>query len=111
MKIPTVSNTNARQYVLKCQEFNGAKNDKSANKFAVSGRKVGHLYAVYSYGYWPMFVCDTRTDTWFTNCDKYSQTTSKQRSQCYPHGKDCAPLPVTELDAMLAMARSQPIAL
>jgi hypothetical protein len=74
MPIPTTTNTNARKYVLKCHDFNGAKNSNSENGYAISGRRVGHLYVVYSYGYWPMFVCDTRTDTWFKNADKYSPT-------------------------------------
>lgn len=104
MKIPSTTNTNARPYVLKCQEFNGAKNDVSHSGYAIRGKRIGHLYAVYSYGYWPMFVCDTRTDTWFVNADKYGATTSKHQSQCYPHGKDCAPLPRAELNAMLSMA-------
>ena len=111
MKIPTVSNTNARQYVLKCQEFNGAKNSQSDNGYAISGRHAGHLYVVLSYGHWPMFVCDPRTDTWFINADHFSRTTTKQSGQCHPHGRVCAPLPTAELDAMLEMARSQPIAL
>jgi hypothetical protein len=100
------TNDNARQYVLKCREFNGAKNDQSDNGYAVSGRMVGHLYVVYSYGYWPMFVCDTRTDTWFVNSDKFSKTTSKHHGQCYPHGKDCAPLPVSELYDMVGRAEA-----
>ena len=116
MTIAAVSNNNARPYVLKCEEFNGANNEHSKNGYAISGRKVGHLYVVLSYGYWPMFVCDPRTDTWFVNAHKYSYTTSKHGSQCNPHGKDCAPLPTHELNDMLEMARvgarrEQPIAL
>jgi hypothetical protein len=97
MKIPSTANADARSYVLKCAEFNGSP---------VSGRKIGHLYVVYSYGYWPMFVCDPRTDTWFRNAHRYSNTTSKQSSQCYPTGKDCAPVPTAELEEMLSMAGS-----
>jgi hypothetical protein len=104
MAIPSTTNINARSYVLKCAEFNGVKNEHSDSGYAITGRKIGHLYAVYSYGYWPLFVCDTRTDTWFINADKCSSTTSKHRSQCYPLGKDCAPLPRAQLDEMLSMA-------
>jgi hypothetical protein len=106
MKIPSRANNNARASVLACAEFNGAKNEHSRNGYAVSGRRVGHLYAVYSYGYWPMYVCDTRTDTWFRNSERASPTTSKQSSQCYPTGKDCAPLPTEELQKMLDWAVS-----
>jgi hypothetical protein len=104
MKIPSTTNADARSYVLKCEEFNGAKNEHSRNGYAVSGRRIGHLYAVFSYGYWPMFVCDPRTDTWFVNAHRYSSTTSKQQHQCYPTGKDCAPVPTAELEEMLSMA-------
>ena len=105
MRTPTVTNAFARPYVLKCQEFNGAKNAQSDNGYAISGRHVGHLYVVHSYGYWPMFVCDTRTDTWFQNCERFSNTTSKHKGYCHPYGKDCAPLPTAELDEMLRVAR------
>ena len=108
MKISLVANTYARPYVLRCAEFNGAKNRLSDNGYAISGRRHAHLYAVYSYGYWPMFVCDTRTDTWFVNADKHGATTSKHQSQCYPRGKECAPLPKAELNAMLCMAYTPP---
>ena len=107
MAIPSTTNINARSYVLKCAEFNGAKNGNSEDGYAVSGRRIGHLYAVYSYGYWPLFVCDPRTDTWFINADTFSRTTTKQRGQCYPHGKDCAPLPRAQLNEMLSMAYEQ----
>jgi hypothetical protein len=100
----TVTNNRARPHVLKCEEFNGAKNELSENGYAVSGRKVGHLYVVLSYGYWPMFVCDTRTDTWFINADRFGRTTTKQSGQCRPYGKECAPLPNEELDELLRVA-------
>jgi hypothetical protein len=104
-KLPRVANNACREYVLRCEEFNGAANSHSRNGFAVSGRRHGHLYVVYSYGHWPMYVCDTRCDLWFKNAHGYSSTTSKQQSQCYPHGKDCQPLPTEELEAMIDLAR------
>ncbi len=104
MKIPNAANNNCKDFVLNCEEFNGAKNEHSRNGYSVSGRRVGHLYVVYSYGYWPMYVCDPRTDTWFVNAHRYSATTSKQSSQCYPTGKDCAPVPTAELERMLELA-------
>lgn len=105
MKIPLVANTYARPYVLRCAEFNGAKNSLSDNGYAVSGRRHAHLYVVYSYGHWPMFVCDTRTDTWFINATKSTPTTSKQRGQTYPHGKTLSPLPVSELEKIIEQSR------
>jgi len=105
MKIPTTANSNAREYVLSCQPFNGAKNSNSVNGHSISGVRIGHLYVVWSYGHWPMFVCDTRTDTWFVNADKYSRTTTKQQGQCRPHGKNLASLPANELTRMVSIAR------
>lgn len=105
MKYPTTTNTDARSYVQSCTEFNGAKNDYSRNGYAISGRRVAHLYVVYSYGYWPMFLCDTRTDTWFINAHRYSATTSKHQSKCHPRGKDLMPLPIEELDRLIEQAR------
>lgn len=99
-----VPNHKARQYVLKCEEFNGAKNGLSRNGYAISGRRVGPLYVVYSYGHWPMFMCDTRTDTWFVNGSRSSVTTSKHTSQCYPCGKNCAPLPADDLGLLIDAA-------
>lgn len=104
-KTARVANSDTREYVLRCEPFNGAVNSYSRNGFAVSGRLIGHLYVVYSYGYWPMFVCDTRSDTWFVNAHRYSITTTKHQGQAWPHGKDCVPLPTEELDAMIARVK------
>lgn len=104
-KIARIPNDACKPYVLRCEEFNGAPNDNSRNGYALSGRRVGHLYVVLSYGYWPMFLCDTRTDTWFVNAHRYSNTTSKHAGQAYPHGKDLMPLPTEEMDFMLEQAR------
>lgn len=107
MKIPSVNNTDMRQYVLNCQPFNGSPNKHSRNGFSLSGRLINHLYVVYSYGYWPLYVCDTRHPggLWFVNAHKYSSTTSKHGAQAYPTGKDCMPLPTDELTALIDEAR------
>ena len=47
------------------------------------GRYVGKKYVVYSYGnHFPLFVF--HNEEWYENCDKYSVTTSKHRSQSRP---------------------------
>lgn len=52
------------------------------------------LYVVYSYrDDWPLFVYDAPNETWYENEDRFSRTTSKHRSQCFPIG---ATAPETE---------------
>lgn len=73
---------------MRSQSRNGDVYDrkpfKDTNKFA---RREGELYVVYSFGqHWPMFIHDGRTGQWFENEDRYSRTTSKHRTQCYPLG-------------------------
>jgi hypothetical protein len=105
VKIPKTANSECKNYVLACDEFNGASNEHSRNGYSIAGRRIGYMYVVYSYGYWPMYVCDTRNDVWFVNAHKFSVTTSKQASMSYPTGKDCMPLPTDELNDMLHRAR------
>lgn len=42
------------------------------------------FYVVYSYGWWPLFVYNFVTGAWYENADRYSVSTSKQRSQAHP---------------------------
>lgn len=44
-------------------------------------------YVVFSYGaHYPMWIYSKATDQWFYNEDRYSNTTSKQKSQAAPTG-------------------------
>lgn len=69
------SNAKARGFVETKTPFKGA------NTF---GEWVNaKVFAVYSYGYhWPLYACID--GCWFENIDKYSQTTSKHKSQLRP---------------------------
>lgn len=59
---------------------------RDANKYAVN-EADGRLYAVYSYrDTWPIYVFDRKAFTWYANEDRYSRTTSKHMTQCWPSG-------------------------
>ena len=69
-----VSNKNASSYTQQRREFVGS------NTYAEI--KNG-CYVVYSYGkHFPMYI--HKDGEWFENEDKYSQTTSKHKSQLRP---------------------------
>lgn len=79
-----IANRDARPYVAKCVEFDGS------NLFA---RWEDNCYIVYSYGkHFPMFIC--AEGQWFANRDKYSRTTSKHYSQCFPYTDKCTTKPI-----------------
>lgn len=43
------------------------------------------LYVVYSYGeYFPMYIYDYLTNSWYGNSDKYSRSTTEHQDQCRP---------------------------
>ena len=90
MKSVRTSNSNCRPHVQSRKPFTGN------NLFAVylEGREDLNLtprYVVYSYGtHWPLFI--HQDGVWFENqdryeltSDKFSTTTSKQKSQAHPH--------------------------
>ena len=76
------SNCNARDYVKRLVEF-------KANNLWSEWVEFDHpeaRYVVYSYDrHWPLFIYETRTNTWYENASKYSVTTSKHKSQGHPH--------------------------
>jgi hypothetical protein len=83
MKSVRTSNSNCRTHVQSRKPFTGN------NLFAVylEGRQDLNLtprYVVYSYGtHWPLFI--HQDGVWFENQDRYSVSTSKQKSQAHPH--------------------------
>jgi hypothetical protein len=83
MKAVKTSNIKCRALVQQRTPF------VANNLFAVylNGREDLNLpprYVVYSYGtHFPLFV--NQDGIWYENQDRYSQTTSKHRSQAHPH--------------------------
>ena len=83
MSIKMIANGKARNMVDIKAAFRGS------NVWAEWGQNAydQKLYVVYSYRYtWPLYVYDQTADTWYENCNQYSQTTSRHRSQCRPTG-------------------------
>ena len=83
-----IPNYQARAYVQRKEHFDGAhvfarwQTKDSDNE---RGRSKQTLYVVYSYGHhFPMFVYDADSNVWVENCDRYSNTTSRHRSQLHP---------------------------
>jgi hypothetical protein len=98
------SNKDARQYVQRKVEFKGS------NTFSELVEPTNDIptfrYVVYSYGHhYPMFVAewqagDRENATWYENKDRYSVSTSKQRSQLHPH-TDTTPLCTDDMKAIV----------
>ncbi len=68
----------------------------------LSGDWQGNKYVVNSYGWYPLFVFDEETGTWYENKDKYSVSTSKQKSQCSPTGVTTVGMTHKEIKAIVA---------
>lgn len=78
-----IANRDAREYVRNREHFKGS------NLFTDEIELLrSMLYVVYSYGrHFPMFIAETDEDNvtrWYMNVDKYSRSTSKQKTQAHP---------------------------
>ena len=77
-----VTNEEARQYVLRKEEF------ITGNKTMFSERCNGHgrnVYVVFSYNtHFPMYIYDYEAQQWYGNSDKYSRTTSRHQNITRP---------------------------
>lgn len=79
--LPRVANVKCRPYVTERDPFKGS------NLYGIySLMDADHeVYTVFSYGdHYPMFIYTE--GMWFENEDKYSPSTSKQKSQARPMG-------------------------
>lgn len=84
----TIPNYQARALVQRKEHFDGAhvfarwQTKDSDNERGCSKQT---LYVVYSYGHhFPLFVYDADSNVWIENSSKYSNTTSKHRTQLHP---------------------------
>ena len=74
LKTMRIANTNASSYVRRRIPFKGN------NLF---GELLAKGYVIYSYGHhFPLFVYSVKTKRWYGNNNKYSQSTSKHKTQC-----------------------------
>ena len=86
---PRVANKDARAYVINKRPFKGSNTFGEFYHYGSrehDGSVTALLYVVFSYArHWPLFVYDFKVDQWFSNCDKYSPSTSKHHTQLSPH--------------------------
>ena len=79
-----IANRDASEYVRNRQQFKGSNLFTDEVELDNST-----LYIVYSYArHFPLFVAETDADNntrWYENSDKYSRSTSKQKTQAHPH--------------------------
>lgn len=90
-----VSNTKYRDAVMKLEEFKGSN---------LSGEKTadGKFYVVLSYGWYPLFAWSYELMQWFSNGDRYSSSTSKQRGQAHPHADNIVEVTHDKLKNLIA---------
>lgn len=72
------TNAKSRQFVQEKEAF-------EANN--LRGVSLPSVYVVYSYKWYPLFAYSYITRKWYENKDRYSVSTSKQRTQCHPHAE------------------------
>lgn len=80
---------------------------KDANKYT---KDLAHqrLYAVFSYrDTWPLFIYDRKTGGWYGNESKFSVTTSKHTTQCYPYGAPITWMPVQDMLSFIQAVEQQ----
>lgn len=70
------TNAKARQFVQERLDF------KASNLHGVNETSV---YVVYSYKWYPLFAYSYITRKWYENSERYSVSTSRQKSQSHPH--------------------------
>ena len=106
-----VSNCDSRKYVQSLKEFK-ANNIWSEWVHDTNTDTADARYVVYSYNtHWPLFIFDVRTDTWFENISKYGVTTSKHKTQSYPHTTPTIDMHPLHVDDMIKVANNGPTAL
>ena len=106
-----VSNCDSRKYVQSLKEFK-ANNIWSEWVDDINTDTPDARYVVYSYNtHWPLFIFDVRTDAWFENISKYGVTTSKHKTQCYPHTTPAISMHPLHVDDMIKVAHNGPTAL
>jgi hypothetical protein len=77
-----ITNQQSRSFVQQCVPFH-------TNNNTLYGEWTGRLYVVFSYGnHWPLFIYDPEAKVWFENSSRYSNTTSKHRTQARPISTD-----------------------
>ena len=103
-----ITSARYREHVSALEPFQGAKNFRSHNGFAVSADNYRHkpsgtlLYIVLSYGYYPTYIYDHSIRAFYKNDDSFSPTTAKQMGQCHPTGHKVVPMARKAMQNLLA---------
>jgi hypothetical protein len=69
------TNKNARECVVKLKPFTASN---------LSATLRNGFYVVYSYGWYPLFAYSIHDLKWYENEERYSVSTSRQKSQSHP---------------------------
>lgn len=91
----------------KSSEFVAATLEFQANN--LQGVWEGCYYVVYSYGWFPLFMYSIEQAAWLENSERYSVSTSKQRTQCHP-GFETKKMNLQELKNLLHFQKLERIA-
>ncbi len=95
MSLKMIANGKAREHVEQRKPFRGSN---LWGEWAEYGGEV-RRYVVYSYRYtFPLFVYDQIADQWYENNTQFSNTTTRHRSQCRPHGVETIKLCVADME-------------
>ena len=78
-----VANKECRQRVAERLPFKGNN---------LEGVDLIHCYVVFSYKWYPLFIYCKKEGLWYENKEKYSVSTSRQKSQSHPR------VPMTSLE-------------
>ena len=105
MSIQRIANKDARSYVEHREEFKGS----NCGAYDTSSSTGTDLYVVWSYkerDHFPMYIAEEHDEIvrWYGNVDKYSQSTSRQQSQCMPYDTD-EPIVWFPTDDMITLAK------
>ena len=87
-----IANRNSRDFVMNLKPFKGS-NLHAENK--------GSFYVVYSYEWFPLWIYCKDNKVWFENKDRYSVSTSKQRTQTAPFNVETIKLNRFQMKALI----------
>ena len=93
-KPKTITNREARTFVEQGVEFINTNKTlwgewRQYGPYHPDNVPAERCYCVFSYSYsWPLLVYSDQTDTWYSNDEKYSRTTSRHMSHVKPREKE-----------------------
>lgn len=100
MSLKMIANGKAREHVEQLKPFRGSNLwGEWYEQGIVATGEIVRRYVVYSYRYtFPLFVYDPLAEQWYENNTQFSNTTTRHRSQCRPHGVETIKLCVADME-------------